>query len=276
MFIVVFWMIMGFVGLAIAIVGAFLGGTFGIMFTMFGCVIEIMPILQVSSAIKEKRLIPFFMKLKDFEQISLFVNNRFQVFPFIFNNKHEGILQKKNIGMIDDKGTPLTWGKLPCSISMQGSGLTIDLKMGHYMALLKNEDGIDDYEEAIRRYLGPMKYKEFFNRFRKNPKPDIVAIRKELQYLINEREPNDFLEKGVIGETIDFKNFCSFMVYAYHPQSSQNAMDAEKIQVKREAMAYATTDKVGSLGKTVVWILIGLMIFFVVMNATGGLKFLGL
>jgi len=276
MFVVVFWMIMAFIGMAIAIVGVFLGGLMSYMLVMFGCVLEVMPVLQVSAAIKEKRLIPFFMKLKDFEQISLFVNNRFQIFPFIFNNKHEGILQKKNIGMIDDKGTPLTWGKLPCSISMQGSGLTIELKMAQYMALLKNEDGIEDYEEAIRRYLGPMKYKEFFNMYRKNPKPDIVAIKKELQYLINEREPNDYLEKGVIGETVDFKNFCNYMVYAYHPQSSQNAMDAEKIQVKREAMAYATTDKVGSLGKTVVWILIGLMIFFVVMNATGGLKFLGL
>jgi len=279
MFIVTVWIVVSIIGLIISFMGAFIGGfvngLIGMCLVAVGGVIMFFPIMQVGGVVKQKRLVPFFMKLKAGEQISLFVNSRFQVLPFIFNTKHEGILIKRRIGMIEDKGTQLTWGASPISIAMQGLGITLDLKRAAYIEKLNEDHGIEGYEQAIMQYLGPARYVEFAKIHRKNPKPDIYAIRKELNFLLKENEPNDPLSEVILGETINFKHFARWLVYAYHPQSSQNAMDAEKIQTKREMLAYKEGDKAGGIGKAVVMIIIAIMIFLVVMGATGGLSFLG-
>lgn len=279
MFITTQWTIMDIIGLIIIFVGAILGGFLGMMFSIMICtiggLIMFFPVMMAGATIKRKRLVPFFMQLKPNEQISLFVNNRFQMHPFIFNTKHEGIMQKKHLGIIEDKGSPLTWGSQPISISLQGLGVTLDLKKGSYQKILEKNRGIKSYEEAIMRYLGPAKYTEFYNLFRKNPRPDIYHIRKELLYLIARHEPNDPLSEEVLGETITFKDYAKWLVYVYNPTSAQNAMDAEKIQAKREAMAYKEQDKATSIGKAIVMIIITIMIFLIVMGATGGLSFLG-
>jgi hypothetical protein len=279
MFIVTLWLILSIAGLILAFFGAFVGaffdGLIGIGFVAIGGVIMFFPTMQVGGTVKRKRLVPFFMNLKKGEQISLFVNSRFQVMPFIFNTKHEGILIKRRVGMVEDKGTQLTWGDSPISISLQGLGVTLDLKRAAYIEKLHKNRGIDEYEQALQAYLGPARYTEFYNKFRRNPKPDIYAIRKEIDYILSTQTPNDPLAEEVLGETINFKHFARWMVYAYHPQSSQNAMDAEKIQVKKEMLAYKEADRAASWGKAIVMIIIAIMIFLIVMGATGGLSFLG-
>jgi len=279
MFIVTLWIILSIVGLIVAFIGAFISGFFngliGMSMVAVGGVIMFFPMLQVGGVVKRKRLVPFFMQLKKGEQISLFVNSRFQVLPFIFSTKHEGILIKRRVGMIEDKGTQLTWGDSPISISLQGLGVTLDLKRAAYIEKLNENRGLEEYEQALMQYFGPARYTDFYNKFRKNPKPDIYAIRKELDYILSAQEPNDPLSEEILGETVNFKHFARWLVYAYHPQSSQNAMDAEKIQVKREMLAYKEADKAGSIGKAIVMIIIAVMIFLIVMGATGGLSFLG-
>ena len=280
MFIVTIWIVVSIIGLIVAFMGAFISGFFngliGMSLVAVGGVMMFFPILQVGGVVKTKRLVPFFMKLKAGEQISLFINSRFQILPFIFNTKHEGILIKRRIGMIEDKGTQLTWGASPISISMQGLGITLDLKRAAYIEKLNDDKGIEGYEQAIMQYLGPARYTDFAKLHRKNPKPDIYAIRKELNFLLKEQEPNDPLSEEILGETVNFKHFARWLVYAYHPQSSQNAMDAEKIQIKREMLAYKEANKAGSIGKAIVMIIIALMIFLVVMGSMGGLSFLGI
>jgi len=275
MFLVTFWFLLAVSGLIISFVGSLISllynPTIGIMTTMMGGMMMLVPVLQVTGVIKKFKLVPFFMALKKFEEITLFVNERFQIFPIVVNTKHEGIIQQKELGLIEDKGSPLTWGDIPCSISLQGLGVTLNLKIAQYSANLSKTRNLNSYEEAIKKYLGPAKYTEFFNKFRRNPKPDILDINRELHYLIHVNKPNDPLMENILGETIDFRHFCNYLIYAYHPRSSQNAMDAEKIWVKKEAMAYKETDKVGSIGKLIFVIVIAIIIFIIVWNAIGGI-----
>ncbi len=274
MFMIGFWFLLGIVGLGLCVGGVVITTmyepTIGFMATIFGGLLLLFPIMQTAGIVKRFKLAPFFMTLKDEEEITLFVNDRSQIHPFVVNTKHEGILQQKMIGLIDDKGSPLTWGDVPCSISKQRLGVSLDINYAQYTANLDKDRGLNSYEEAIEEYLGPMKYAEFFHKYRKNPKPDILEITSELKYLIHNNEPNNPLVETIAGETIDFKSFCNYLLYAYHPRSSQNAMDAEKIIAKKEAMAYKETDKVGSIGKLIFVIVIAIVIFLVVWSALGG------
>ena len=271
MFITTVWLIISLAGFFVLFVGSIFGGTFGTIMIMGGGTMMFVPVIQTTTVIRVKRLVPFFMKLKPWEAISLFVNERFQIFPLIFNTKHEGILQKDRIGMVEDKGTPLTWGNLPISITLQNAGVSIDLKKSQYVARLYNGRGIETYEQAVKKYLGPAKYTEFAKRYRTKPKPDIFAIRSELHRLLDETTPNDPLSEKICGETIDFKNYLNFLVYAYHPRSSINAMNAEKIQTKREAMAYKEAKQGRNIGITIFLIVLALIIFMVVWNSIGGM-----
>jgi hypothetical protein len=174
------------------------------------------------------------------------------------------------MGIIEDKGSPLTWADtgIPISVSLQKCGVTVDLRQAQYQTKLERR-GMLDYEDALKRYLGPAKYTLFEGKFRNTPEPQYEQISQELDYLLAQ-EPNDPLVEKVCGETVTFKNFLNWLKYAYHPLSAENAVDSEILETKRENMAYRDIQKMQGLGKTIMLILIGLGIFVVIMATMGG------
>ena len=274
MFILAFYILLGIAGFLINIASVIFGGMFSILGVFAGTTLLLFPLMQFPALVKQKKLMAFFQTKKDWEEMCLFVNDRFQIVPLNVSNKHEGVLTKNKLGLIQDKGTPLTWGKERMSIAMQRSGVTVDLRNAQYTANLKKEKDIDDYEEMIRRYLGPLRYAQFYKVFRREPKPDINHIQNELEFLLSVQDANDPLDSKVFGETVNFRHYLQGLKYMYHPLSAENAMNAEKIQAKREAQDYGQAQKFSNIGKFILMLIIGIMIFFVVMNATGGLNFL--
>lgn len=264
------YMMMGTIGFAITFFGSLIGMPYGMFICAGGSMLIFLPLIFMTTTINKRRLVPFFMKLKQFEKLVLMVTERAQVWPFIFNTKHEGILQKDRIGMMEDKGTPLTWADMPISVGMLRCGVTVDLIMSQYVASLFRNRDLKSYEEAIKRYLGPGKYTEFCKKFRNVAKPDWYHIKTELHNLLKNNEPNDPLQEKILGETIDFGTFINYLLYAYNPKSSINALNAEKIQTKREEMGYKQNRDMVSWGKFIIMLVIGLIIFFVVWNAIRG------
>jgi len=270
------WIAMMFGGGALAIMAVIIqvGLPTQLMFAIMGVVLCIFPTLQIIGQVRRARLFPFLAGTKDGEQVTLFADIRNRLSPIIMNNKYEGILHKKEVGIIEDKGTPLTWGDtgIPVSISLQKCGVTVDLKQAQYQHKLEKEEGIDDYEEAIRRYLGPAKYAIFADKFRNSTEPQYEEIAKEMDYLL-QTEPNDPMMKKVCGETVTFKNYVNWLKYAYHPLSAENAVDSEILETKREAMAYRDIQKLQGYGKLILAILIGVGIFVVILGTMGGQLF---
>lgn len=268
------WIIMMFAGGALIMLGIALGPQLGgiiisIMFALFGIVLLAWPVLMVIGQIKKARLFPFLAGVDDDEQVTLFTDIRNRLTPITVNTKHEGILHKKRMGIIEDKGTPLTWADtgIPVSVSLQKCGVTVNLKQAQYQSKLEGK-GIEDYEEALKRYLGPAKYTLFADAFRKTSEPQYEEIAKELDYLLAQ-EPNDPLVEKVCGETVNFKNFLNWLKYAYHPLSAENAVDSEILETKREAMAYRDIQKLQGWGKLILILLIGLGIFIVILATMG-------
>jgi hypothetical protein len=271
------WIGMMIGGAALAMLGVCLGpglgnlfpSTVSMMFVVGGVAMEIFPTMNIIGQVKKAKLFPFLAGTADNEQITLFADVRNRVSPIIVNNKHEGILHKRDMGIIEDKGTPLTWADtgIPISISLQKCGVTVSLKQALYQNKLE-VTGLHDYEDALKRYLGPAKYTDFAKKFRGTTEPQYEEISKELDYLLAQ-EPNDPLSLKVCGETVTFKNFLNWLKYAYHPLSAENAVDSEILECKREAMAYKEAGKVQGWGKLILVILIGVGIFLVIISTMG-------
>lgn len=268
------WIAMMFGGGALVVLAIVIGPSMGgmpvqLMFGIMGIVLCAFPVLNIIGQVKKARLFPLLVGCEDDEQVTLFADIRNRLSPIIVNNKHEGILHKREMGIIEDKGSPLTWADtgIPISISLQKCGVTVDLKQAQYQHKLEL-DGIDDYEEALKRYLGPASYTSFSEKFRTTSEPQYEEIHKELEYLLAQ-EPNDPLAKKVCGETITFKNFLNWLKYAYHPLSAENAVDSEILETKREAMAYKDIQKMQGWGKLILIILIGVGIFIVILATMG-------
>jgi len=268
------WVFMMFGGGALILLGIGLGPAMGgvlisLMFAIFGIVLLAWPVFMVIGQIKRARLFPFLAGVADDEHVTLFTDLRNRMLPVTVNTKHEGILHKKKMGIIEDKGTPLTWADtgIPVSVSLQKCGVTVNLKQAQYSKQLEGK-GIEDYEEALKRYLGPAKYTLFAGKFRNSTEPQYEEISKELDYLL-QQEPNDPLVEKVCGETIGFKNFLNWLKYAYHPLSAENAVDSEILETKREAMAYRDIQKLQGWGKLILVVLIGLGIFIVILATMG-------
>lgn len=271
------WLLMIGGGAALVMVGICLGPGIGnmlpatvtMMFAVFGVVMEIFPTMNIIGQVKKARLFPFLGGTKDDEQVTLFADVRNRVSPMIVNNKHEGILHKKEFGIVEDKGSPLTWADtgIPVSISLQKCGVGVDLRKAAYTNKLET-DGLQDYEEAVKRYLGPAKYTEFAKKFRTTSEPQYEEISKELDHLL-EAEPNDPLSLKVCGETVTFKNYLNWLKYAYHPLSAENSVDSEILETKREAMAYKEAAKMQGWGKLIIIVLIGVGIFLVILATMG-------
>ena len=263
------YLILSLVGVGVCIFASIIGLPFGIFIAIIGGMMMLVPMIQVFNTLKLRGLLPLFDNLPLTQKLLLLIDSVNHIHFIVADHKNEGILQKKGIGMIEDKGTPLYWGKTPCAIAMQGSSIGVDIKMAQYTALLANNKKVDDYEQAIKQYLGPVKYIDFVERYRRNPKPDIYDISRELQRLIDENEPHDPLSEKVNGDTIGFKNYCQFLKYAYDPTSAQNAYDSEKIRIKREQAAYKETnpDRMMSFAKAFAMIMIIIVVVLVALSS---------
>jgi len=231
------WLLMAMIGMGACIFGAVIGPPIGVAICLMGGFMMLFPIINLISEVKKKGLLPIIRGVGDNEKLSFFITDNNEMIPIPFNNKNEGILQRNGIGMIEDKGTTLVWGDTPVVLIKQGCGVGIDLRQAQYISQLTS-NGIEDYEAAIKQYLGPAKYVDFCNKFRVNPQPDELDIKRELQYLVRINEPHDPLSQKVIGESINFKNWGRFLEYAYNPISAINAYEGVKIAMKRENMQY--------------------------------------
>lgn len=274
----ILWLLMIGGGAALVMIGVCLGPGLGnlfpaavsVMFASFGVVMEIFPTMNIIGQVKKARLFPFLGGTKEDEQVTIFADVRNRLLPMTVNNKHEGILHKKEFGIVEDKGSPLTWADtgIPVSITLQKCGVGVDLRKAAYQDHLEIGKGLLDYEDALKRYLGPAKYSEFAKKFRGTTEPQYEEISKELDYLLAQ-EPNDPLSLKVCGETVTFKNYLNWLKYAYHPLSAENAVDSEILECKREAMAYRDTKDIKGYGKLIIVILIGVGIFLVILATMG-------
>lgn len=259
---------MAIMGFALAFVGGFLFGAMsGLMFAFISGLLMLMPTIQMIAMAKQKGFLPLYCNLQEFEKFLGFPDSFGRLKIMIVNTKHEGVCHKKGMGFIDDKGTEFAWGNSPFSLAHPKLGMTIDIKNARYTELLEKNRKIEDYDDAIRKYLGETQYKEFCAKFRTDPLPDIYGIYKELDRLLNERSPDDELTEKVFGETYSFKHFLRWLKYAFHPQTMENAVETEKIWTKREQLGYKDVDKNVSRAKAIVYVLFGLMIFIAVISS---------
>lgn len=266
--IIVLFITAAIMGFALAFIGGFLfGGSYGLMFAMISGLMMIMPTIQLVSIAKQKGFLPLYLNLQDFEKFIGFPDSFGRLKVLIVNTKHEGVCHKKGMGFIDDKGTEFAWGNSPFSLGSPKLGVTVDIKNAHYTELLEKNRKIEDYDDAIRNYLGDVKYKEFCEKYRTDPLPDIYKIWEEMDRLLNEKFPTDELKEQVFGETYSFKHFVRWLKYAYHPQTMENAVETEKIWTKREQLGYKDVDKNISRAKAIVYVLFGLMIFIAVISS---------
>jgi len=261
------WIAISIAGIVLGFIGGFItGGIEGMMMGLFAGIIMIIPIMQMIATSKFKGFLPLFFNIDDKQKFVHFPDSFGRIKTLVMDIKHDGVLYKKGIGYIDDKGSEYAWGNNICAFAIPRLGVTIDWNAAQYTHKLK-EDGVTDYEDGVRLYLGGKKYLGFGKKHRMNKKPDIDNINQELDDLITEKNPEDSLERDVVGETVDFRDFASFLKYAYHPVSMENAIDTEKIWTKREQLGYKDVDRNVSRAKAIVYILFGAMIFIAVLSA---------
>lgn len=227
------------------------------------------------SVAKERNVLPMLTNLKKHERLVFYILNLKNIVPVIFNSKDEGILEKEKLGMIEDKGTPLFWGKVPVRMALSGAGVTLDIKDVAYTGALGERRDIRSYEDAIKRYLGPKEYIAFEKKFRvPNRKPDWSAIKTELLYLLKQ-EPNDPLAESIAGEQVDFRYHINHLLYAYDPMLAKNAVDRRVMAAEQQNLQYKTADKAMGYAKAFAVVMIVIVIFLVAIQNVDFGKILG-
>ncbi len=260
---IVGWIVLAILGMGLSMLGAFIGGSMALIFVLLGSFMMLFPLVTIIGIAKDKNLLPIFDKLKKFEKMVLYIINNRYMLPLIFNTRDEGILEKDKVGMIEDKGTELYWGKVPISIAVQGTGVTLDLKDVAYTGVLGDKRDIRSYEDAIKQYLGPDKYINFEKVYRiPGRKPDWDAIRGEMKFLLKQ-EPHDPLTEEVLGETLDFRWHLNHLMYAYDPMVAKNAVDKRVMAAEHQAMQYKQTDKAMGYAKAFAVVMIVIVIFLI-------------
>lgn len=260
------WIMGSLAGVAIGAVFGYLTGNInGAMAGLLAPIIPFIMVVQIITYAKTHGFLLLYKKLEDDEKYSWIPNKMNKLYLFILNNKYKGIIYKKGLGVFEDKGTEFNFGNQRMTFCMPESGHGLDIKTEQYFSILQREDKLEEWDDCIKVYLGEIGYKSFAEKFRQNPKPDILDINAELNYLILQK-PADPLSKLVFGETIDFSNRCKHLKYTYDPISGENAIEREKLIAHEEALDYKPVDKNISRAKAIVMILMGLMIFLLVIS----------
>lgn len=304
--VVVLYVTMGVFGIAIGIGGGyFVGGTNGMIIGMFSGLIPFMAVMQIIGFAKTKGFLPLYKNLNEDEEYAWVPNKMNKIRLFIMKKKHKDLLYRKGLGIFENKGTEFNFGNNPMCFAFPESGYTVDFRNIHYFSLLEKDDGVDDYEECIKEYLGEDKYKIFCKNFRENPKPDYYDIDNEIQWLINNKpktngittdeksfaelcqdyknkkidsdtiftvknkieNKGNILNKNVFGQTVDFSNRLKYLRYNYDPISSENATEREKIISLKEGMDYRDESKAINRAKAAAMILISVAIFIIILTS---------
>jgi len=267
------YIMMGLGGLGFTtIMGYFTGQEMGVMAGLLGGIICFIPLIQLILTAKTKGFLPFFWNLEEEngikkEKYCLIPNKFGRLTLIVAKIVGKDTLFAKRLGLIDDKGTEYAFGNSPLSFIQPRLGFTKNIKSAQYHSLLRRKKDIDDYEEAIKKYLGPEQYKTFESRFRQNPEPDANDINDEIQYLRNIKEPADPLGLTVFGETYTWDDDLSYFQYNYLPDTMQNFVDNEKINVRREEMGYKDPQKSIAWAKAVAIVVIAVVILLAVLSS---------
>lgn len=261
------WVSLALGGMVLAFIGGFIGGPNGMMIGIFGGILPFMAIMQMIGYGKKKGFLPLLRDLEDDEKYVWIPDKRNKIHLIVMKEPHPGVLAKKGLGIFEHKGTEFGFGDDPMIFAFPESAYTVDFPTEHYFSKLEKEDGLDEYEECVKEFLGSEKYKTFYGQFRKNPKPDYYNIKNELQWLINNR-PNggqQVLSKTVFGETVDFTNRLKYLKYNYNPISGENATERERIIALKMGMDYKEDTKDINRAKAIATILFAAMIFIAVL-----------
>lgn len=258
----------GFMGLVVSLSVIYmpLTQTDALLVSFMGCLFAWVSGFAVIILVYSTKVAALFDKLKEDERVVIFLNRSGNVMITVFKMVHDALLFRAGYGFLENNGWQLKWGKKSAVIALQGYGDTLNPQQAGYQTRLRKE-GVKDYEEAIKRYLGPVKYAEFKRRFRVNPLPDIYEIRKEIDYLRNAR-PADPLAFSINGETINFRDLLDYEYYASTPIALENAIERERINEHELAFSYKPQDKSIKWALAIVLILIGVGILLVMIGNT--------
>ena len=259
---------LGFMGLVVSLMVIYMPLTKddALLVSFMGTLIAWLSGFAVIMLCYSAKVAALFDKLKEDERLVVFLNRSGSVVLSVFKVVHDALLFRSGYGFLENNGWQLKWGKKNAVIALQGYGDTIAPEQAGYQSRLRKE-GIKDYEEAIKRYLGPIKYAEFKRRFRVNPLPDIFEIRKELDYLRSARAA-DPLAFEINGETLDFRSLLNYDYYASTPIALENAIERERINEHELAFSYKPQDRSIKWALAIVLILIGVGILLVMIGNT--------
>jgi len=238
-------LIMALIGFMMVLLGSSgVLGIFGILPGFLGGTMMLMSTMTLIGPIIREHLVPHFKKLKDDEELSYHITRRGKIFPLIVTNRKEGILYWNKHFFADAKGGELSTpsGK-PANLTLQRYGYTLDPKVLGYMSVLKREkklrDG-DEYDNALKHYLGLEGYISFVKKFREHkPLPDKYDIERELKWLLDYKKPVDTLEYNIAGEKIGFRSILGFMKYSYDTNATENAIEREKLDIMLRGQSYS-------------------------------------
>lgn len=242
------YMVMGLGGMAVcAVMGYMTGAEMGMMAGFMGGIICLIPTIQLILQAKQKGFLAFYWNLEEENNIK---KEKYCIVPSKFGKLRvivakmvsDGVIFIRRFGLIDDKGTEYSFGNSPLSFVLPRLGFTKNIPSSQYHHLLKKEKGVNDWDEAIKKYLGPDQYTIFCSKFRKDPEPDAEDIQAELQWLKDVKNPADKLDVLICGETISFHDDIEFYQYNYLPQMMKVYVDNEKLNSKQEGLGYRPAD----------------------------------
>lgn len=268
------WVSLCLGGMVLSFIGGYMGGFNGMILGMFGGILPFMAIMQMIAFFKNKKLLALLKTLNDDEKYMWLPDKRDKLHLMVMKEPHPGILVKKGLGIFEHKGTEFGLGKDGMCFAYPDGAYTVDFKTIDYASKLEKEDGLDEYEDIVKEYLGENMYKVFCSKFRTNPKPDYFNIDNEIQWLINNKpkdnngkdnDDEDKLCKTVFGTTVDFTNRLKFLRYNYNPISGENATERERIIALKEGMDYKEDNKEINRAKGIAMILFAAMIFIAVL-----------
>lgn len=219
-------------------------GIYGIILGFIGGTLMLIPILKDISIIIGEGLTIFWKPKKIGEKISCTITRSGKLLFLPVEDKHEGLLYYKDKFFADDKGDQLQTasGRDACLI-LAGLGTTLNTRMTGYTNILKKEENINNYDDAVKKYLGPAKWQLFQQKYRGKQQPkDKYTVHKELDFLLDEK-PVDELKEKIAGETIAFRGFIQYLKYAYNTLAVENAIDRERIDIMDRMNDYSQKAK---------------------------------
>lgn len=261
--------ILGFVGSFLS--GFYFGGQYGMMVGFFCGMPSFMALMLLIGKAKNKGFIKLYRDLKDtdkeYEKFVHFPDSFGRIRTLIGVVKQPGRVHVKGLGDFDDKGDEYAWGMDRACFALPHTGMTIALKKALYTNKLEDE-GIKNYDSALKRFLGETKFNLFKKTHRNKVNPDADDIRNEVKAIIETDNPDDPLERKVLGETVGFKDFAVWLLYAFNPVFMDGAIMQEKLIERKAMMDYRDKEgKYTGIGKMILYILFDFMIFLLVIGA---------